>query len=198
VMDRDRAIVTSFAPQLILTAPVPVPVVVTTSLATSVIGAGTITSRNAPGILCPTQCQSLFPIDSEVTLEATPAATSYFDSWQNCPSAIGNRCTAVVRVGVPAVVATFKRPRIFVTLTGPVGITLGSTPSGLRCDINTPGEVETCDAEFDLNSRVRLEIIEYRARPVDFNWGVPGCDDVALFCDVTASAPSRTVRVSVR
>jgi hypothetical protein len=78
------------------------------SLSVSVIGTsgGTVTSSPA-GINCGSTCSANFPIGTQVTLTASPAATWGFSGWGGACSGIANSCTVTTNASTNAS-ATFS------------------------------------------------------------------------------------------
>jgi hypothetical protein len=60
-------------------------------------GTGTGTVSSSPGGLgCATSCSGTFPLNTTVTLTATPTNGSTFGSWAGCDSALGTNCTILL------------------------------------------------------------------------------------------------------
>jgi hypothetical protein len=110
-------------------------------------GTGTVTS-NPIGITCGTDCAQAFPLDTLVTLAATPTnANSVFDGWSGDPDCADGQVTMDTN---KSCTATFSAVRqLTVTKDGMGGGTVTSIPAGIDCGIS-------CSAWYYLNQTVQL------------------------------------------
>ncbi|MGI9101081.1 MAG: Ig-like domain-containing protein [Terriglobales bacterium] len=79
-------------------------------LTISKVGNGTGTVTGSPGpINCGATCTAFFPVNTTVTLTATPAAGSTFGGWSsNCVSSSSSNVCTVMVVGTDTVTAIFN------------------------------------------------------------------------------------------
>jgi YVTN family beta-propeller protein len=121
---------------------------VTASLIVQRTGPGTVYSAPA-AIVCGAGCAAQFPLNSTVTLVATPDANATFFGWGG---ACGGTGSCVVTLDAArSVTAQFVRPqyRVSVTTTGTGAGTVLSSPVGISCGAS-------CVASFDQGSQVVL------------------------------------------
>ncbi len=132
------------------------------SLATSIVGGGSVTS-NPFGIICSPTCSNIFNSGTKVTLEAIPSAGSVFSGWSGACSGASTTCTITINSNKnvtakfvnssqtppplpPIVISTFP---ITYSKVGSGAGTVVSTPSGINCSSN-------CLASFLYGTNVTL------------------------------------------
>jgi List-Bact-rpt repeat protein len=141
-------------------------------------GSGTVTSSPL-GINCGSDCLETYDQGTSVTLTATAASGSRFDSWSGCDSTAGNQCTVNVN-SVESVTATFiKVWDLTVTKTGSGSGTVTSSPSGINCG-------GTCTAAFDQGASVTLTATA-ESGSLFTGWSGEGCSGTGT-CIVTMDA----------
>jgi hypothetical protein len=136
----------------------------TLTLTTNVSGGGAITSDPA-GVNCGSSCQTAMPINTNITLTATPIAGTAFIGWAGCDSSTGHTCTVMMNVArnVTATfspVSTTSSGLIYNRLTqayngtmtvtntgasaivGPIEVVLSSLPAGITL-VNATGNYGT-------------------------------------------------------
>jgi hypothetical protein len=111
-------------------------------------GGGTGTVSDGAKINCGAACSALYATGSNLTLTATPDATS-FVTWAGCTSVVGNTCHVTLSAA-KTVTATFAPTSVSVILAGSGGGSVASTPPGISC----PG---TCSATFNAGASVQLD-----------------------------------------
>lgn len=96
-------------------------------------GRGMVTSAPA-GITCGTDCVHDYPLNTSVTLTATPASGSAVVGWTGCTSASGTTCTVTLDRAA-TVSARFSRARVplRVRRSGSGTGNVVSSPAGIRC-----------------------------------------------------------------
>jgi uncharacterized repeat protein (TIGR02543 family) len=114
-------------------------------------GGGTVTSAPA-GVSCGDTCTSTFPLNSTVTLTATPDATHRFAGWSGNCTGTGSTAT-VVMATARTCSAVFQTNTLNVTVSGAGTVT--STPEGISCS-NTGG---TCSQTFATAASVTLTAV---------------------------------------
>lgn len=114
-------------------------------LTVTTVGGGDVTSVPA-GITCGANaiCTNPFPLDSSVTMTATPEPGYVFGGWSDACTGVLS-CT-IVMSGDQAVTANFS-PALTVTILGNGSVT--SSPAGIDCGA-------TCSVEFPFQSTVTL------------------------------------------
>jgi hypothetical protein len=125
----------------------------TPALTVSRIGTGTGTISSAPaGINCGTTCNSNFDYDTNVTLTATPDASSTFGGWTGACTGSG-ACT-VDMLQAQSVSATFvlRSYGLVVTRTGTGVGTVNSSPAGITCGTD-------CDQTYNHGASVTLTAV---------------------------------------
>ncbi len=124
-------------------------------------GHGQVTGTPS-GIDCGTDCVQEYPLNTEVTLLATPDAGSIFAGWTGntqCANTIALTsdltCTAIFnQKELPPPPATFYR--LYLNIAGIGNGTVSSSPTGVNCGVNcteyVSGTVVTLTATPDVNS----------------------------------------------
>jgi hypothetical protein len=131
-------------------------------------GSGTVTSSPS-GINCGGDCSETYDQGTSVTLTATAAAGSRFDSWSGCDSTAANQCT-VDMMSAESVTATFVKVwDLSVTKDGSGSGTVTSSPSGINCG----GD---CSETYDQGTSVTLTATAAAGSRFDA-WS--GCDSTA-------------------
>ena len=153
-------------------------------LSVGIVGTGTVVSQPA-GINCSNSiCISGFPLNSLVTLTATPGAGQTFAGWSGACSGGASTCVVTmdaVRIAVtPDVTARFlpvvARPTFALSLTiAGTGIVL-SEPAGINCTAN-------CTAEFAANTVLALTATP--AAGQNFAGWTGACTGSANLCTTT-------------
>lgn len=110
-------------------------------------GSGTVTS-NPAGIDCGQDCSANFASGTQLTLTASPMASSFFTGWSGACSGVGVCKLALVNSA--AVTAAFgDLPVLAVTLGGTGKGSVTSSPSGINCG-------QTCSATFAEGTQLTL------------------------------------------
>lgn len=152
----------------------------------SLTGSGTGTVTSAPGgLACPGNCNVQFPARSTVVLTAAPAPGSAFAGWSGACTDLSTTCTVIIN-GAHSLQARFvDRWQLKVTYTGGGSAHITSSSGGLDC-----GAI--CSADFAPGTVTTLTAI-----PADdtyiVDWGIPGCLNYQLTCDVTINADTTEV-----
>lgn len=171
--------------------PVPMPIIVGQPLSVEIAGTGTVVSQ-PEGINCSASiCISGFPLNSLVTLTATPGAGQSFAGWSGACSGAANTCVVTMdaaRVTVtPDVTARFvpvvAQPRFTFNLTISGAGSVVSDPAGINCTAN-------CTAEFAANTVLALTATP--AAGQNFAGWTGACTGSANVCTTTADQ-ARTV-----
>ncbi|MBE7448133.1 MAG: DUF4215 domain-containing protein [Kofleriaceae bacterium] len=153
----------------------------TFNLAVSRAGTGTGHVGSVPtGIDCGGTCTAGFVANTEVTLIATPTATSDFTGWSGagvtCPGT-GN-CT-VTMTAARAVTATFTRKQFTLTVDKVGDGTVTSSPAGINCGSD-------CDQLYDAGQVVTLTATPAANRAFA-GWSGGGCSGTGT-CVITVNA----------
>jgi Divergent InlB B-repeat domain/RTX calcium-binding nonapeptide repeat (4 copies) len=128
-------------------------------------GNGTVTSSPS-GINCGSDCSETYDQGTNVTLTASAAAGSRFDSWSGCDSTAGSQCDVSVN-GAESVTATFvKLWDLTVAKNGSGSGTVTSSPSGINCGSD-------CAETYDQGTSVTLTGTSSAGSRFD-SWS--GCD----------------------
>lgn len=105
-------------------------------------GATGTVSSSPPGIDCGTNCSHTFPLNTPVTLTASPGDDSVFLSWDDGCFGTQEPCEMIMTTD-RAVTATFAPAGITHTLnvakTGTGAGTVASTPAGIQCGLQCSG-----------------------------------------------------------
>ena len=140
-------------------------------------GVGTVSS-NPAGINCGQACTASFSSGTQVTLNASPAANSFFAGWSGACS--GTSVCKVTLTQNTSVMASFSAsPVLAVTLSGTGKGSVASNPSGISCGT-------TCSADFAPNTQVTL--IATAAANSSFAGWTGGCSGTNPTCTVTLNA----------
>ena len=142
-------------------------------------GSGTVTS-SPTGINCGGTCSAPFTLGTDITLTATPDATSTFTGWTGAACAGTGICT-VSMTATQTVTATFTRTpyALTVTKTGTGTGTVTSTSGIINCG-------SACSAQFDAGTSVTL-IAEPDLTSTFAGW--TGCtSSTGATCTVTINA----------
>ena len=142
-------------------------------------GSGTVSSSPA-AIDCGTACSDLFATGTEVTLTATPAASSTFTGWSGGGCSGTDPCT-VTLTAATSVTATFALITFPLTVTkaGAGSGTVSSTPAGISCGA-------ACAASFASGTAVTLTATP-AANATFAGWSGGGCSGTGA-CTVTLAA----------
>ena len=171
--------------------PVPMPIIVGQPLSVEIAGVGTVVSQ-PDGINCSTSiCISGFPLNSLVTLTATPGAGQSFAGWSGACSGAANTCVvsmdAARIAATPDVTARFvpvvAQPRFAFNLTIAGAGSVVSEPAGINCTAN-------CTAEFAANTVLALTAAPSAGQ--NFAGWSGACTGAASSCTVTLDQ-ARTV-----
>ncbi len=149
------------------------------SVSLSGSGGGQVASAPA-GINCGSACSATFDGGTQVTLTATPDATSSFGGWTGVDSAAGN--TATVNLNAArAVTAVFARNTftLSVTRSGAGTGSVASSPVGISCGA-------TCSATFNQGTAVTL-VASPTGASTFTGWSGSGCTGTGT-CVVTMDA----------
>ncbi len=160
----------------------------TLTVVRSGLGTGTVASSPG-GITCGSTCSASFDMNAAVTLTASPATGSVFQSWSGCDSVNGASCTVTMSAS-RTVTATFQLQRFTLTVSksGIGSGTVSSSPGGISCG-------GTCAADYDYGTMITLTASPAAGSVFD-SWS--GCNSVnGATCSVTMSA-SRTVTATFR
>ena len=140
-------------------------------------GAGTVTSQPA-GIDCGATCTSTYAEDTAVTLTATPATGSTFNSWLGACSGMVNNCTVTVSAA-KSVTAVFNAYLpLTVTKSGSGAGAVSSQPAGIDCG-------STCTFTYPENIQVTLTAAPEGTSA--FTGWTGACTDTSPTCLVTMS-----------
>jgi hypothetical protein len=122
------------------------------ALNVTVTGNGTVTS-NPPGINCGTDCSGTYPIDSTMTLTATPAADSDFVGWGGACTGSAETCDVTLDAA-KTVTAAFALKRFTLTVNlDPAGNGSGRvTAPGIDCGAGSAD----CSEVYTLGTSVEL------------------------------------------
>ncbi len=146
-------------------------------LTVSVAGNGTV---NGGGINCPSTCSATEPLNSSVTLTATPDDGYVFSTWGGACSGTSPTCTFTMTADTN-VTATFVAAA---TLT--VAVTGNGNVSGGSGAINCGSGATVCSANFAVNATVTL--IATPALGATFAGWTGACGGTAITCTVSMSA----------
>ncbi|HET9846464.1 MAG TPA: hypothetical protein VFQ02_11975 [Nitrospira sp.] len=157
VMDANRTVTATFSPPVTLTV--------------TKMGSGTGTVMSSPtGIDCGGTCVASFPLNSPVTLTASPDSGFTFTGWSGGGCSGTGQCSTVMS-GDQTVVATFEPiPPVTLTVTkdGQGNGTVTSNPPGIDCG-------GTCTATFPRNTVVTLTASPEILSVFD-DWSGSGCN----------------------
>ena len=128
-------------------------------------GSGTVTSA-PPGINCGSTCSQAFPVNSQVSLVATPAAGSSFTGWSSSDCSGTGTCTTTVALASgTTVTATFTAnppPKPVVCVVPKVkGKTLAPAKRAIRKHHCAVGKVTKVKAP----AKLRYHVISQRPKP---------------------------------
>ena len=139
-------------------------------------GGGTVSSAPA-GISCGATCSFPFISGTDVTLTATPDATSSFTGWSGAASGTNSSQTISMSAD-KSVNATFTRNSYTLNIlrSGSGSGTVASSPSGIDCGI-------TCSASYTAGTTVTL-VATPSAGSVFTGWSGGGCSGTGT-CDVS-------------
>jgi Divergent InlB B-repeat domain len=150
----------------------------TAFLTVNVTGSGKVKGN---GINCPSTCSATEPLNSTVTLTATPNDGSAFTGWTGvCASSAVTTCTFTM-TGDTEVTATFA-PAVPLTLE----VTGNGNVSGGTGAINCGLGANICSANFALNASVTL--IATPGTGASFTGWTGACGGSATTCTVSMSA----------
>jgi hypothetical protein len=139
-------------------------------------GDGMVTS--SPGeIQCGTSCSSSYPLDTVVTLTATPLNGSALTAWSGCDSLSTTTCTVTMSTA-RGVTATFRKPTLTLTKLGPGRGSVLSTAPGSDCGPT----IDTCMTSHDSGTTLTLTASPIYGSHFDA-W--TGCAANGVFCSVT-------------
>jgi hypothetical protein len=142
-------------------------------------GTGTVTSSPA-GIDCGSSCTSGFPLGTQVTLTAAPAAGSVFLGWTGGGCSGTGTCTVTMDSG-KAVTATFEGSLMLSVSVGGTGSgSVTSRPGGINCGVGNTG---TCAASYNFGTVVDLTAVA-AAGTVFVGWGGECAGTVGTTCRV--------------
>ena len=138
-------------------------------------GGGTVAATSPLGLDCGGTCAVTYDSGTQVTLHATPDASSTFAGWSGACTGTAD-CVLAVSAAT-AVSATFTRKTFTLTVarTGPGTVT--SVPSRLYCGA-------ACSDSFDAGSQVVLTATP-DANAAFVSWGGGFCSGTATTCTVT-------------
>jgi YVTN family beta-propeller protein len=111
------------------------------------VGAGSVVS-SPTGIDCGITCASAFPINTMITLAATPDATSIFVGWSGAVSS-NSPTINVTMDAAKSINAQFDRAQFSLTISNLGGGTVSSSPAGIDCG-------STCTANYYYGTTVQL------------------------------------------
>jgi Divergent InlB B-repeat domain len=135
-------------------------------------GAGTITS-NPPGISCPSTCKASFPLNTQVTLTAKPAASYSFGGWTGDCSGT-NSCSLTVNSS--ETVSAIFAP--------------GSSGAKVIAYVFTPDAVELNSPQFSLLSNGQLRPTSHTVQPLLMT----GTSHGVVMNTTANGAPTRTLQ----
>ena len=119
-------------------------------LAVSVTGKGSI-SGPAAGISCGTACGVLLPLNTRVTLRATPEAGWVFAGWSGSCRGVAPLCSLTARFAATAVASFVEAGTVFPVVIAKVGRgTVKSSPPGINCG-------RTCSRAFPAGTTATIE-----------------------------------------
>lgn len=153
----------------------------TKALSVSVTGNGTVSGG---GIHCPSTCTASEPLNSAVTLSASPASGYAFTGWGGDCSGTGSTCT-VTMSDVMSVSATFA-PAVSLSVT----VKGAGNVSGGSGAINCGSGASICSGNFAQNASVTL--VATPATGATFNGWSGACGGTSTTCTVSMVA-SRSV-----
>ncbi|MGZ8222748.1 MAG: RHS repeat-associated core domain-containing protein [Methylobacter sp.] len=139
---------------------------------------GTITSLQT-GIDCSATCSAIYDWGTVVTLSATPATGSTFNSWTGACTGTAATCTVTLDQA-QNVTASFAPMQMTLTAakTGSGTGTLTSTPAGIDCGA-------TCSGTYDWSTQVTLSATP--ATDSTFEGWTGACTGKTATCTVTLS-----------
>lgn len=147
---------------------------------------GTVTT-NPTGISCGDVCVFEFPVNTQITLSASPDVGAEFGAWSGACSGTSMTCTFLL--GASAVVTAAFEPATY-TVTAAVGGngtgTVTSSPAGISC----PG---TCDLQVAHGTMMSLTA-QAASGATFVGWSGGGCSGLAP-CSFTVTADA-TINVS--
>jgi hypothetical protein len=162
-------------------------------------GDGTVASSSPAGTInCAitstntgtTGCSAQVPFETNVTLAATPATNSTFESW-SLGSCAGTGPCVVALTTSQTVTATFKGTRVTVTVAGlGTGDGLVTAADGMSCRI-TKGVAATsgCQTSATPGGNAGLTAVP-QLGSVFGGWSVASCAATALTCAVPVTGPA--------
>jgi hypothetical protein len=135
----------------------------TATLTTSVTGSGLITGT---GIICgvgQTDCSETYPINTSVTLTATPAVNSTFTGWGGACSGTGSCVVSMSQS--KNVTATFSQNQILVTpvITTPLNNTIFPTNT-TSVTINWTGDASNYLVRYNTNGANEVNVNTYTSK----------------------------------
>jgi hypothetical protein len=154
----------------------PAPGVINYTLTVNLSGNGSVAS-NPAGITCGSDCTEAYAANTQVTLNATPAANQSFVGWGGACS--GASSCVVTMNEIKSVSATFAPVTAArVTLTTVVSGTgsVSSNPAGIDC-----GAI--CNAQFDAGTSVTLTAAPAAGQV--FNGWAGACSGAQLTCQLS-------------
>jgi len=139
-------------------------------------GSGSVTSSPA-GIDCGPTCSTAFDSTITATLTAVPLNGSVFTGWNGCDSVAPNLTCNVSMGGDRMITASFARPTLTLTKSGPGHGAVSSSTPGLDCG----AAYDSCAASFDGGTALTLTATPVYGSDFD-HW--TGCDPNGRFCSV--------------